>query len=291
MKLFRGPRGAPSQAVVSRNSSEQGPDNGPVIVLVDERGTGVEALEWAAAEADARRSELRIVYALRWPRLLDPLGDTTIDLGAREAAEMHVDAAVRRARRIAPALRITTRIFPGRQVTALLNEARRSERSLVVLNHARRSGRLERALARRLVRRTSASLALIGLSSPGAVGPSTGRVVVGVNVSGGPPAALGFAFRAARRRGTGLTIVHATTSSRLDAIDDAVRIWRMAYPDVDVRWDLTRGPVDGAILAASAAAALTVLGPDRHRSLGGATSYNVLHLARGPAVMVGSGSA
>ena len=47
---------------------------------------------------------------------------------------------------------------------------------------------------------------MIGLSDQAAVGPSLGRVVVGE----GGPQALGFAFRAARRRGTGVTIVDAT---------------------------------------------------------------------------------
>lgn len=50
---------------------------------------------------------------------------------------------------------------------------------------------------------------MIGLSDQAAVGPSLGRVVVG----DGGPQALGFAFRAARRRGIGVTIVDATPSN------------------------------------------------------------------------------
>lgn len=291
MKLFRGWQGA--EAAADRASAPAGPDNGPVIALVDEHTTDVEALEWAAAEAAARGSELRIVYAFRFPRLLDPVGNPTVDLQSRESAEDVVTVAVRRARRIAPDLPIRTHVFPGRQVTALVTEAREGDRALVVLGHGRRS-RLERTLTRRLARGTTASLAAIGLSKHGAVGPSAGRVVVGVDGNGGPPAVLGFAFRAARRRGTGLTVVHAAASSRRRSVEDAVQIWRMAYPEVDVQWDFTRGPIDSAVLAESPAAALTVLGADRHgwlrRVVRGSASYNVLRLARGPVVMVGTGT-
>ena len=122
---------------------------------------------------------------------------------------------------------------------------------------------------------------MIGLSDQAAVGPSLGRVVVG----DGGPQALGFAFRAARRRGTGVTIVDATPPN------GDLETWcgsRMAYPEVDVRWRIARGPADGAVLAESAAAALTVLGPVRRRRISGSTSDDVLRLARGPVVMVGT---
>jgi hypothetical protein len=288
MKLFRGWQGANDlpQPVADPTSPPAGFDNGPVIVLVDGGESDLESLEWAAAEAAARGSELRIMHAFRWPRIIDPLGSGTVYLVASEAAEVVLTAAVRRARRIAPSLRIRTRAFPGRQITALVTETRGSDRALVVIGHDRWSGRLERSLIRRLARRTTASVAAIGLSNKHAIGPSAARVVVGVDDNGGPPAALGFAFRAARHRGTGLTVVHTSTSA--DA-EDAAHIWQMAYPEVDVRWTFARGLVDSAVLTESAAAALTVLGPHRRRMRGSA-SYNVLRLARGPVVMVGTGS-
>ncbi|MFG1820659.1 universal stress protein [Kribbella sp. NPDC049174] len=288
MKLFRGWQGANDmpQPVADPTSTPAGPDNGPVIVLVDGGAPDLESLEWAAAEAAARGSELRIVHAFRWPRTIDPFGNSTVDLGASEATEAALTAAVRRARRIAPSLRIRTRAFPGRQITALVAETRNTDRALVVIGHDRRSGRLERSLIRRLARRTTASVAAIGLSKKDAIGPSASRVVVEVDLNGGPPATLGFAFRAARRRGTGLTIVHTSTSA--DA-EDAVQLWQMAYPEVDVRWRFAHGLVDSAVLAESAAAALTVIGPD-HGLVRGSTSYNILRLARGPVVMVGTGS-
>jgi nucleotide-binding universal stress UspA family protein len=295
MNLFRGWQEAAIPAPdTGLNSPPAGPDNGPVVVLVDARGSDRDALEWAAAEAAARGSALRIVYALQWPRMLDPVGNPTIDLRAREAAEAVVTAAVRRTHRLAPSLRITGSVFPGRQVTALVSEARSTDGALVVLGHNRlsrnrKAARFERALARRLGRRTTASLAVIGLSAAGSVGRSAGRVIVGVDKNGGPPSALGFAFRAARRRGTGLTVVHATESLERGELEDTVRIWQLAYPEVDVRWQVASGPVDSVVLAESAAAALTVLGSVRHglihQALSGSATYNILRLARGPVVL------
>ncbi|TDW21997.1 universal stress protein [Kribbella kalugense] len=264
MKLFRSWQGALPDARSDSRPAEV--DGGPVIVLVDERGAEPDALDWAAAEAAERGSELRIVHAFRWPRVSDPLGNSTIDLRAREGAEAIVAEAVRRARRIAPSLRITTAVHPARPVPALVAEARRSELALVVLSH---NSKFERTLARRLVRRTTASLAVIGLSPRASIGPSAGRVVV----AGETSAAIEFGFRSARRRGIGLTIVHPS-------LDEAAHIRQTAYPEVDVRWVFAAGAVGSAVLAESTAAALTVLGANRRHTL-----YDVLRLARGPVVV------
>jgi nucleotide-binding universal stress UspA family protein len=296
MNLFRGGHRASAVPApdTGLNSRPAGPDNGPVVVLVHAPGSDLDALDWAAAEAAARGSALRIVHALQWPRMLDPLGNPAVDLRARDAAEAVVSAAVHRARRIAPSLRITGSVFPGRQITALVDEARSTDGALVVLSHNslsrnRKAARFERALAHRLTRRTTASLAVIGLAAAGSVGRSAGRVVVGVDNNGGPSDALGFAFRAARRRGTGLTLVHATGAIGCGELEDTVRIWQTAYPEVDVRWHLAPGPVDSVVLEESTAAALTVLGPVRHglihQAMNGSTTYNILRFARGPVVL------
>ncbi|WP_433167124.1 hypothetical protein [Kribbella sp. CA-247076] len=113
MKLFSGWPGASHQV----HGSPTGADSGPVILLLDDGIGTQESLEWAAAEAAARGSELRIVT--------------------------------------------------GGRVRLLVNEARRSDGALVVLGRGRNLHRLEPALARRLIRRTSASLAVIGCRTPG----------------------------------------------------------------------------------------------------------------------------
>jgi nucleotide-binding universal stress UspA family protein len=285
MKLFRG-----GQTASAVPATAAGPDHGPVIVLVKGTEDSRDAVEWAAAEAAARHSELRIVHAFPWARVLDPFGNATVDPRVREAAEKVVEVAEHRARRIASGLRIGTIVFPGKPAAALARAAEHGGRqSLLVLGHHHRSGR---SSIRRLSRRTPNSVAVIGLTSPYAPGSSAGRVVVGVDGNGGPQPVLGFAFRAARRRGTGLTIVHATCVDRRSDIEETVRVWQMAYPDVDVRWSVTTGPADSAILAESAGAALTVIGSTTHgwlrRLLYGSTACTVQRLARGPVVVVGA---
>jgi nucleotide-binding universal stress UspA family protein len=298
MRMFRGDHRAAAVPAPDTNLDARPavPDRGPVVVLVHAPGSDIDALEWAAAEAAARGSAVQIVYALQWPRLMDPLGIPAPDLLARDAAEAIVSAAVHHAHRIAPSVPINGRLFPGRPIAALVDEVRGTEGALVVLSHNRlnrngKAARFERALARRLNRRTSASLAVIGLSEPDSAGRSAGRVVVGVDDDGGPPDALGFAFRAARRRGTGVTVVHATGPIGRDDLEDSVRIWQMAYPDVDVRWHVAPGSADSVVLAESAGAALTVLGRVRHglirQALSGSSTYTILRLARGPVVLAG----
>ncbi|HEY3563205.1 MAG TPA: universal stress protein [Kribbella sp.] len=244
-----------------------------VVVLLEQDAQ--DALEWAAAEAAARDAELRVVYAFRWPYLFDALGELTVEERDLETAEAVVDDAIDHVRRIFPSLRISSTVFAGRAIDALLSEAR--EGALVVIGHGRRG---ERKLARRLARRTSASLAVVGLTPDHTVGPSSGRVVVAIDGDGSD--ALGFAFGAARRRGTGLTVLQ-TDFGRGRAGADPVSAWQTAYPEVDVR----RSKVSGtsAVLAESVAAALTVLTADRGWRPQESTA-EVARLARGPVVLV-----
>ncbi|NUR95167.1 MAG: hypothetical protein HOV67_07905 [Kribbellaceae bacterium] len=240
-----------------------------VVVLLEQDSQDV--LEWAAAEAAARSAELRMVYAFQWPYLLDALGELTVEERDLEAAEVAVDDATEHVRTIFPSLHISSTVFPGRQVDALLSEA--ADGALVVISHGHR---FERKLSRRLARRTKASLAVVGLAPHRKVGPSSGRVVVavdGLNRS----EALGFAFGAARRRGTGLTVLQPTADT------DCVSAWQTAYPEVDVRCGTADGPA--AVLAESAAAALTVLTADRHWRRQ-TTNTDVARLSGGPVVLV-----
>jgi hypothetical protein len=144
MKLFRGSHDASetAQPVAS-------PEAGPVIVLVDDLLSDADTIDWAAAEAAARGSELRIVHAFRWPYALDPFGNLAVDPRFHQAAEALVAEATRRAHRVAPSLRITTFVYPGRATTALVRAARKTDRALVVVGHDRGEPSLTRRLARR----------------------------------------------------------------------------------------------------------------------------------------------
>ncbi|GAA1133353.1 hypothetical protein GCM10009630_34400 [Kribbella jejuensis] len=245
------------------------PDSGPVVVLIDNPRIDNDALEWAAAEAAARGSDLRIVYAFPWTYLLDPGGNVTVELRGRVDAQAKVAAAVRRAGRVAPTISISTCVVPGWGSRSLVREARRAgDQALVV------TSRSQCRLVRTIASRTGASLAVIGLADQQAAGSSAGRVVV----DGGSLAATAFGFQSARRRASGITIVGTVQR-------DELSVWRKFFPGVDVRQRRTPDPTAGILLAESLGAALTVVARDHD----GSSAYDVLRLAPGPVVLVGSG--
>ena len=267
-----------------------------VTVVVDGGRSGWDALEWAAAEADVRGRALRIVHVFTWPWSLDPFGNLTVgvaDAHARQAAESVLDEAVERARSAAPSLQITTQLQSAAQ-GAVVHP--RTPEDLIVVGRRLRLGRLDRlatASARRLALNSTVPVAVVGLVGENSRGPSTGRVLVGVNDKAGPAAALDFAFRAARRRGIGLTVLHASEArdhAASDVVDNALRVWRDAFPDVNVRQKLVPGPAAQALVEESSGAALVVLGsPNRgrlRRALFGSVARDVLGSTAGPVAIV-----
>ena len=117
------------------------PDVGRQFDLVAVNGgtSGWEALDWAAAEAAARRSPLRIVHVVvPLAAMFDPLGGTGpiwADPDASEAGAQVVDEAVRRARQIAPDTTVTTSLTCG-TVSAAIRAAGR-DRALTVIGRSR----------------------------------------------------------------------------------------------------------------------------------------------------------
>jgi nucleotide-binding universal stress UspA family protein len=250
--------------------SRPGWDAGPVLVAVDARPGSWDALEWAAAEAAARACALRIVHAVAWPReVLDPFGGAAgspWDLAAQRAAELVLDEAAGRARAVEPALAVTTHLAAGPAASAVLREGRRDALIVVGASHrADRRGPLRAgSVSWPVAHRASGPVVVVELSGPVSRGPSAGRVVVGPGGPAQPAGVLGFAFRAARRRGAGLTALHAGTGAGPVAgdawITDALRPWRAAFPDVPVIERVVAGPAGPALAAESAGAALLVIG-------------------------------
>jgi nucleotide-binding universal stress UspA family protein len=189
----------------------------PVLVAVGTDRNG-PALEWAAAEASARRCPLHIVHAERPLWIVDAFGlIPVVDFSAdRIATEGLLRQAVGRARSVAPDIEISAEGVLGPTVPLLVARARGAQ--LLVLGS--RAGPFPRRPARRLcpsvgdrvADRAPCPVAIIrGLRR----GPWTGsspRVVVGVHGSPLRPATLQVAFSAAKQRGIGLTAVHAWTS-------------------------------------------------------------------------------
>jgi nucleotide-binding universal stress UspA family protein len=243
-------------------------DYGPILVAVDGSIQGWGALEWAAAEAAARGCALRIVHSVKWPsRVPDISGGFVVnqwDLGTEALGSRVLTEASDRASSVAPSLRMTTHLYLGATANAVLREADKD--TLIVVGGHRGSGHSS-SLAKsvkRVARRAKCPVAVVRLSHRASHGPSAGRVVVSIDGRGDPSAALGFAFRAAHRRGVGVTAVLACLqrgSVRHDAkVADALMMCTAAYPDVEVRQRVAAVPPGPALVAESAGAALVVLG-------------------------------
>ena len=293
----------PRRAAQAAASLLAGQDSGPVLVGVDGRARDWDALEWAAAEAAARQCTLRVVHVINWPSLMpEPFGGVSAaqwDAGAQQAAELALSEAARRARVIAPALRVTTHLQAGATAAAIVQEGDRD--ALIVVGRGREAGRLRsltRAVSWQVALHASCPVAVVGLSGEASRGPSAGRVVVGVGGTADPAAALGFAFRAARRRSVGLTVLHAhgpgdpaglgelaAGNGPGDPAEAVLRMGRDLFPDVAVRMRDVAGPAGPALVAESAAAALVVLGSrarGRHRTPYRSPVRGVLRAARSP---------
>ena len=296
MSMFRRPRatevaapahtsGGPQSLTRPEASRSQRPDAGPILVAVD--GHDWDALEWAAAEAAARRSPLRVVHAVNWPPLAWNLyaGAYPWDAVAHEWAVRVVEEAAVRARVVAPDLEVTTHLQVGPAAAAVLREASRDD-ALIVLSRGRKAGRRVGSVSRQVARHAPCPVAVVDLLGQAPRGPSAERVVVGADLGVGVGAAdpLDFAFRAAQRRGVGLTAVHTWTPWDPHALSSC----HAAFPDVEVCERFVAGPPGPALVAESARAALVVLGaPARRRG----TSLDpvgraVLRSAGGPVVFV-----
>jgi nucleotide-binding universal stress UspA family protein len=291
-------------------------DPRPVLVVVDGSKAGWEALDWAAAEAAARRCELGVVHAFAWPLSVDSFGvlhARVYDSATVAAAERLVAEAVIRAHKVAPELDVETHLQVGATRSGICRED--EECALMVLGRDQPRGirGLRRSRPQHIPRRASCSVAVVGLSAAVGSGPAAARVIVGVDHPRDSASALGFAFRAARRRGVGVTVLHVWSPRRQPGFDgwgfdgwpdeppsselakrgqlDALLPgWLDAFPDVAIRLRLIRGPVGPALVAESDFAALLVLG-SRGRSsvrttLMGSVSRTVLRSAHCPVAVV-----
>jgi nucleotide-binding universal stress UspA family protein len=284
-------------------------DSRPVLVAVDGSTGAWDALEWAAAEAAARDCPLRIMHALTWPLMFDPFGAVWTyrdDAADKEAAELLLIQAEFRAREVAQDLRVTTHLQVGPTGPTILSHEHDS--SLIVLDrgHSRGlGGALAGSPAARVARHADCPIAVIGSTHPLRSGPCPTRVVVGLNGAGDRIALLGFAFRAARRRGVGVTALHAwgphdhpletngwaaDDARKRRYLDDVLAPWRAAFPEVDVAQRLVNASPGRALVDESAGAALLVIGGSRSgrfsSSLLGAPTRAVLHAVSTPVTIV-----
>jgi nucleotide-binding universal stress UspA family protein len=251
--------------------------------------------------------------------LADPFGvaPTADCLSAQQdAAAQLVDAALARVRSVAPGVHAAASIVRGSPHRVLLRESRGAH--LLVLGArpgARRHGLVQASLQLRVATSAGCPVTVVHPSSDAGAVPLPPRVVVGIDGLEHSDAAVGFAFRAAARRGIPLTAVHAWTAdcpADLEAVtaplvsteagayalvDGALARWRELYPDVPVTTEVVRRDPVSALVTGSADAALVVVGSRGWRgglaTLFGSVGRAVIDRAAGPVAVVprGTGSA
>ncbi|MGW1182530.1 universal stress protein [Streptomyces drozdowiczii] len=280
----------------------------PVIAAVDGSSHSMDALDWAAREALARKLPLLIVHVRQLARRTDQ------EVQEREAGEL-LASAVRRVAGTAPGLRPTTLApldFPSAALVSLSRDA-----SLVVLGSRGLGGFRSLMLGSNSLATASMAKCPVVIvhegrddeESDGGTGEVFPDIVAGVAADESSEGVLDFAFEtAAAHPGARLRIVHGWTmfSSMLSggpvfdrnaASDAAERSlaeltagWRAAYPQVEVMKEPVNGSATRTLVTASATASLTVIGRRRGgESLGlglSPVAHTTLTHAMGPVAVV-----
>jgi nucleotide-binding universal stress UspA family protein len=284
----------------------------PIVAGVDGSESALEAVRWAAQEAQRRRAPLRLVTAFGWTsahHLGDPgLGTDYLSVLLQKARD-EVAAAAVAAAGVVPGLAVEQEVVTGFPVPVLSAEATRAR--LVVLGDRGLggfTGLLVGSVAVALTTHAPCPVVVVRGPTPGASPPLEGPVVVGIDGSPTSEAALAFAYEAAYLRGVPLLAVHtwtdylieSTTAAVLDgdAIDaDERRLlaerlagWGEKYPDVSVQRLVTRYRPARTLVEQSEHAQLVVVG-SRGRGgfaglLLGSVSHALLHHAACPVAIV-----
>jgi nucleotide-binding universal stress UspA family protein len=137
--------------------------NRSIMVAVNGGASGWLALDWAAAEASAHHSDLRIVHAISWPRWgIDPLGELALDWGNTNAPERGtriLEEAAKRARVTAPSTRITSHLEAGETAATILKAG--SNDTLIVVGSRQTRKRDRTSVASTVVRLAKGPIAVI----------------------------------------------------------------------------------------------------------------------------------
>ncbi len=270
----------------------------PVVVGVDGSDSALEAVRWAATEADRRGAPLRLVTAFSWksdrghPGLAEHYREELLE---RARQHLLVDA-VTAAERAVPGLAISSEVIVGFPIGTLFDESGRAR--LLVLGSRGLggvTGLLVGSVAVALSAHAACPVVVVRGDDQDPFSPRP--VVVGVDSSTSSEAALGFAFEAAAARKVPLVAVHAWVDKALDpqlvavtgwvAVDDDHRAillarigsWVEKYPDVPVVRRLVQDGAAQALVEQSRNAQLVVVGARGRGNLAGLVLGSVSHAA------------
>ncbi|WP_395695115.1 universal stress protein [Nocardioides sp.] len=252
----------------------------PVVVGVDGSEANLGALLFAVDLAARRGTSLRLAHVVPDRGVISPLVPVTpLDLSETGATVLR--DAEQAARAAAPGLDVDARLWHGSRATALLQCA--EDAGVLVV------GRDDRPVLERMLRGDTAASVASRAEVPvvevpaewrpaSADRPAHGVVVVGLKSPAYADAVLADAFAVADEQGAELLGLHAWRlpggyddlagtdpavgdweQGAADHVEELVRPWRRAYPDVAVRVRVVHEHPSQALVEASAEADLVVV--------------------------------
>jgi nucleotide-binding universal stress UspA family protein len=279
----------------------------PVVTGIDGSEDSLQAVAWAAREAELRHESLAIVSVVPpLPWLTTPGSAAALIAAAREGAQRALVTAAERAKEQVSALRVAAELLSGRPGPVLTEWAARA--SMLVVSSSGADGFaavIPGSVSRYIAARAPCPVVVVR-------GESTAvhrEVVVGVSDPDLPDsaAALGFAFAEAALRQARLVAVHAwhwsVPGSRPDLAqlpDNAgsrltrvLALYQDSYPGIEVSQDVVIAHPGHVLAGASARADLVVLGRPDLPGLGmgglGSVTHAVLNHAHGPVAIIPNG--
>jgi nucleotide-binding universal stress UspA family protein len=286
--------------------------NRPIVAGVDGSATALEAVRWAAREAERREAPLRLVNAFGWStghHIGDPGFGGDYHEVLLKGARDEVAAAAAAAIGVAPGVVVEQEVVTGFPVAILNAESTRAQ--LVVLGDRGLggfTGLLIGSVAVALAARASCPVVVVRGATYDSPPPLEGPVVVGVDGSATSEGALAFAYEAAHLRGIPLVAVHTWQDLLVDpavaplldwdAIEaDEHRLlgewlagWSERYPDVPVERVVTRDRPARTLVEQSGRAQLVVVGSRGRGGISGlllgSVSHALLHHAKCPVAVV-----
>jgi nucleotide-binding universal stress UspA family protein len=289
-------------------SPSRGPiDERPVVVGYNGRQHSRAALMWAAAEAMDRDVPLLVVFAANYPGMtLGPgPGLLTPEPGALDAAEEVMALGVSEALAAHPGLRVSGATEVTKPVQTLVEAS--TEAALLVIGtrgFGQTIGTLIGSVAFAVAAEARCPVIIVKEDPASRPVGKEARIVVGTDGSAPSLAAVGFAADRAATASTALEIVTCTgeqadsdpaelrTSAELITRSAAERL-RNTHPGLMVTTRVEDSPPARTLVAASAGAALLVVGTRGHGAfrgmLLGSVSHAMISGARCDVAVVGEG--
>ncbi|GAA2612920.1 universal stress protein [Actinomadura fulvescens] len=245
----------------------------PVVVGTDGSPSAWAAVEWAAADARARRVPLCIVHAMHvgryvrgWPAVLPPR-----DL-LRQAGERILTEAVAFVRDSYPGLSVSGALSPSSAPAAL---GERSQDAFEVVVGHPGHGRLADLMFGSVGLEASGHCPVVIVH--GEPRPRCERIVVAVDLATDSSARLAYAFQTAAAYRCRLCALHVVPLSRVldqppereaaplldgarDALQRSLAPWSVSFPSVRTQAEMVQGVVTSALIDASLEADLLVIG-------------------------------